>query len=319
MEEQRESGGTPRASSDPAGDTGPDGMSSGPPVAKKSLVRKSKRRTEVRTEASELRERERKFLAAAPMTKAERDAIAKRFEAVIPPEEKIRRYPRPNSKPGRERTAAERKLSLETRMCGVRNRRDGTPCKNTLRPGAVVCARHGGSTTNALAKERERAGTMLARARARRLLTKIADDPENVSDPMGALENIGGQMLTLMEMMRGEIDRMDAVRRESDQGLEQIRGEITIYLNAAQRAESIVEKILRLDLDERRVRLQAAQAALVFDAWERALNCRAAKLSDAQRKALWASLQKELAPSLPRPTRADAIVDAEVIAEVLGI
>jgi hypothetical protein len=257
----------------------------------------------------------------APRTTAERDVASAQFEKAIPPESQMKLRPRPGGKKATRghRTQKERELSLTLRMCGVRNKRTGKPCRNPLRVGAVVCFRHGGNNAGSLRREQERASSMMARAKARRLLSKIADDPENVSDPLAALENIAGQMLTLMEMCRAEIDRVDELRRESDQGLEQIRGEVTIYLQTAQRAESILERIIRLDLDERRLRLQAAQAAFVFDCWERALDSRSAKLTDSQRQALWKALQKEIAPGLPRPTRPDAIVDAKVVAELLEL
>ena len=153
-------------------------------------------------------------------------------------------------------------------FCGARTR-SGEPCRKRVILGGTRCATHGGSSPQAKAKAAER----LAEQRARRYLADLAGDIEPVTDAIGELERLAGQAVALVDLLRRVVADLEQIRYQAlGMGTEQTRGELTAYLAALGRAESILGRIVSLNLDDRRVRLQEAQVEQVLRAIGRALD-----------------------------------------------
>lgn len=183
------------------------------------------------------------------------------------------------------------------RLCGARTR-SGGQCRQPAMVGQARCRMHGGLSPQALRAAAERQ----ARAAALRTLRDLGE-VEPVTDPVGALEHLAGQAVALVEVLRGLVSKLEEVRYSGGPGSggEQLRGELTAYLSALGRAESILGRIVALDLDARRVRLQEAQAALVVAAFARVLRHRELALApELQRRA-----RSLLAAELGQPVGTD--------------
>ena len=159
-------------------------------------------------------------------------------------------------------------------------RRDGKPCGNRPMAGQSVCRMHGGSSPQARAKAAER----LAEHRARRTLAEL-EQVDPVTDPFAALEGLAGQAVALVDVLRDQVSQLQEVRYRGGpgSGTEQLRAELSAYLTALGRAESILGRVVSLDLDARRVRLQEAQVAAVVVALDNVLASPAMAL-DAERQ-----------------------------------
>lgn len=176
-----------------------------------------------------------------------------------------------------------------TQLCGAKTRAGGTCRKQVIR-GGQRCPVHGGASPQA----RDAAARRLAEQRASRLLAGLGH-VEPVTDPIGALEHIAGQAVTLADLLRAVVADLEEVRYRGGvgAGTENIRGELQAYMAALGRAESVLAKIVSLDLDARRVRLQEAQATVVIAALARVLAHRDLGLDDERQKLARGLLSQE--------------------------
>jgi hypothetical protein len=144
------------------------------------------------------------------------------------------------------------------RQCSAHSR-TGNQCKRFAIPGAIVCRYHGGMAPQV----RAAADRRLVEAEYRRI-TGAAP----MTDPYGALEDLGGRAMALVGRLSHLVDDLDTVRYEGGVGghWEQIRGELPLFLAALRQAESIAGRIVALGLDERRVAVSEAQAAVMVAA-----------------------------------------------------
>lgn len=167
------------------------------------------------------------------------------------------------------------------------------------------CDRHGGKTPNGLAAAARRRTERQARAALASL-----GEAEPVTDPIGELERLAGEVLRLVAVLRDMVGQLDEIRYRGGLGAEQVRGEVQVYLQTIARAESILGRIVALDLDARRVRLQEAQAALVVTAFAKVLRHRELALApELQRRA-----RSLLAAELGQPTGAVEQDPAQTVA-----
>lgn len=122
-------------------------------------------------------------------------------------------------------------------------------------------------------------------------------DVDPVLDPFAALEDLAGQAVTLVEVLRSKVSHLQDVGYSSKMGLEQVKAELQVYLSALTRAESILGRIVSLDLDARRVRIEEAKAAVIVSAMSKVLAHRDLALSADQqargRALLVAGLRRE--------------------------
>ena len=154
--------------------------------------------------------------------------------------------------------------------CGAKLlKRDGTchlpPGWGTDHPGAGRCRKHFGSSPNGRkAAERER-----TEAEARKLLDGIGEyDP--FTDPVGQLRRLAGRAVRWLDVLESIIVDLERLRY-STKTAEQIDGRIVVFERAMDRCSAILQGLARLNLDERAVRVEEAQVALLAGALQEAL------------------------------------------------
>jgi len=155
-------------------------------------------------------------------------------------------------------------------FCGAKLlKREGTctlpPGWGTDHPGAGHCRKHFGSTPSGnKAAERERTET-----EARKLLDGIGEyDP--VADPVDELRRLAGRAVRWLDVLEGIIADLERLRY-STKTAEQIDGRIVVFERAMDRCSTILQGLARLNLDERSVRVQEAQVAILAGALAQAL------------------------------------------------
>jgi hypothetical protein len=106
-----------------------------------------------------------------------------------------------------------------------------------------------------------------AEAQARRALAAL-EFSSPCEDPIGALLDLAGQAMALVDLLRPVVARLEEVSYKGGLGAgpEQVRGELQAYLAAMKRAESILGRIVSLDLESRRVAVSEAQATVMVTA-----------------------------------------------------
>lgn len=89
-----------------------------------------------------------------------------------------------------------------------------------------------------------------------------ADDPAlATTDPITNLEYIGAVTMQLVRNMEKQVGELREIRYSSPViGTEQIRGELTYFLQSINAAMTIQANIFKLNLDERRVQVDEARA-----------------------------------------------------------
>ena len=176
--------------------------------------------------------------------------------------------------------------------CGAKTRTGGS-CGQLPIVGGTRCHWHGGSSPQAKAKAAER----IVEQRARRVLAELGT-VEPVTDAIGELERIAGQAVVLCDLLRGVVAELEEIRYRGGlgKGVEQVRGELTAYMAALARAESVLAKIVSLDLDARRVRIDELRAAFVVAAFADVLTHLG--LDDEQQRVARALLARKLGVGL---------------------
>jgi hypothetical protein len=146
-------------------------------------------------------------------------------------------------------------------LCGAKKRQGDGWCRRpagwgTSHVGIGRCRLHGGSTpTHVVAADK----TALE-VTAHRLLALEGAPP--VTDPLRALAALAGDSVALVNALRGFVSQLESVAYPG-RVAEQVRGELTIYVSALSRAESILSSIVRLGIEDRLVRLTEHQASVL--------------------------------------------------------
>ena len=143
-------------------------------------------------------------------------------------------------------------------------RTDGKPCKAWAINGGTVCAAHGGRAPQVKA----RAARNVAEQKAQALLEGISDF-EPITDPIAKLQHLAGRASRWLEVLEGVVADLHRIRYTTQ--AEQIDGRVVVFERAMDRTGKLLVDLARLNLDERSVRLQEAQVALVAEALGRAL------------------------------------------------
>jgi hypothetical protein len=157
---------------------------------------------------------------------------------------------------------------------------------------------HGGASPQAKAAAARR----LAEGRAVKLLAGLGH-VEPVTDPIAALEHVAGQAVALTNLLRAVVADLEEIRYRGGvgAGTENIRGEVQAYLSALGRAESVLSKIVSLDLDARRTRVQEVHAVAVIEALARVLANRELGLDEPRQQLARSLLSNELRTHESKP------------------
>jgi len=168
------------------------------------------------------------------------------------------------------------KCHQDHEVCKGHNRAGG-PCRLSPRRGMVVCRLHGGESPQALEGARRREVEERAREVLRR---KWADGLEpTVTDPLGELARIAGEVVAFKDYLRDQVTELDGVLtywtdREYPAGddvtrteqTEQLRAVVTAYERSLDRAAKVLASIVKLDLAGRMLELRTAQAEQIVGA-----------------------------------------------------
>ena len=127
-------------------------------------------------------------------------------------------------------------------------RASGEPCPLSAMPGLDVCAQHGGRTQASKAKS----ARFTAAQEMRKVLTKLGVDVSVVVNPYVALQHHAAQRVAWRDYCLKKVMDLEASqwRYESQQGLEQVRGEIQIYQDAAKDATTALTALARQQNDD---------------------------------------------------------------------
>lgn len=151
----------------------------------------------------------------------------------------------------------------QARKCSAR-RTNGQPCKAWAVVGAKVCVAHGGAAPQVKAK----AARVVAEQKAQRALEGL-DDYQAVTDPIERLQLLAGRAERFMELVGERVAQLNTIRYSTES--EQLRAEVAVYERAIASTGRLLVDLARLGLDERAVRLQEAQVALLAGALAEAL------------------------------------------------
>ncbi len=176
---------------------------------------------------------------------------------------------------------------MTSKRC-IRHKANGEPCPNWAMHGQQVCGSHGGRSPQAKAKAAER----LALAKAHKYLQQLGEDVPH-RDSYEALQALGNDASLLVNLLRGVVANLETVSVDGGAGVgEQIRGQVQAYLAAMTRAESVHGRILSLNLEDRRVRIEEEKAQFIADAMKAALD--AAQLTPEQQDRAMVVLRQRL-------------------------
>jgi hypothetical protein len=133
-------------------------------------------------------------------------------------------------------------------------------CQRAATAGTNVCTTHG-----ALAPQvKAAAARRLAEARAREAISRMDIDIRPGQDPLTAMESALAETLALKDRLRAVVATLeDDQLRYAGRAGEQLRGEISAYMALLKDVSRQAESMIKLDISERRVRIEEAQALLL--------------------------------------------------------
>jgi DNA gyrase/topoisomerase IV subunit A len=161
--------------------------------------------------------------------------------------------------------------------CTAHKTDTGAPCKAWAMVGSKVCVAHGGAAPQVRAK----AAQNIAEAEARRALEGL-EDYEAITDPIERLQLLAGRAERFMEIVGTRVEELTSMRYRTES--EQLRAEVAVYERAIASTGKLLVDLARLNLDERAVKLQEAQVAILAGALAEALA--EAGLAPEQRQAI---------------------------------
>jgi hypothetical protein len=124
-------------------------------------------------------------------------------------------------------------------------------------------------STSPTAALKAKAATRVAERKAEAILARITDY-EPITDPVSELERLAGRVVRWLDVLEGIVADLHRLRYTTQ--AEQIDGRIIVFERAMDRAGKILTDLARLNLDERAVKLQETQVAILAGALAEALS-----------------------------------------------
>ena len=140
---------------------------------------------------------------------------------------------------------------------------DGPRCKLWIKPGELVCRKHGGKIPAVRTKAEERKSEIEARSRLRKRMTNGGLTP--IEDVYAALEENAAEAQMFKEIVwqrLSDITGEEGWRYKSTAG-EQLRAEVALYERAMERANKFLVDYVKLGIADRRVKVAEAQALIL--------------------------------------------------------
>lgn len=180
---------------------------------------------------------------------------------------------------------------VHTGCSGHARSKNMAACRKAPLPGTTVCDKHGGLSPVVRAAGEARVLEGKIRERAQRELARIDVTP--VEDPLEELSLLAGQAVAFKDAMAGKVNELTEIRYASGpMDTEQLRSEIVVWEHALDRCAAFLISMVKLGLDERRVRVEEARTELIADALREALALLG--LSESQQDAAKAHVVRKL-------------------------
>lgn len=145
----------------------------------------------------------------------------------------------------------------ESRRCRGTSRQSGERCKRAAIPGGMVCVMHGGASP-AVRKAAER---RQAEAQAAALVNGLwREDALPVTDPIGALAQLAGQM-------QGAVDVLGPMLRADDLDGPTAKA----FAGLLRELRQSLEGMARLNIAEKHIELEGQRAELIVTAFQGAI------------------------------------------------
>lgn len=151
---------------------------------------------------------------------------------------------------------------MDNRRCSARTT-GGQPCKLYPIHGATVCHKHGGSAPQV----KKAAAARYAESKVRAELGRRNVTVQPGQDPYEVLDTTLAQLVGLRDRLGGIVHRLeDHALRYTGRAGEQARAELAIYRQVLTDTAQVAERITKLGLAERRLRVQEATVLLLAQA-----------------------------------------------------
>lgn len=144
----------------------------------------------------------------------------------------------------------------------------GKPCRRAPILGGEVCPSHGGRAPQVKAAAERRQLAQALEADARAVLAYEAVEP--IADPVLALAELAAEVRATVRALGQRVNALQDPRYISAMGTEQVRAELTLLGGYQDRLGRMLTALGQFDLDERRVALTEAQAAVLVHVLDRA-------------------------------------------------
>lgn len=173
----------------------------------------------------------------------------------------LRRLALPHEDPGPGESLMDRP------QCTAMSKRSGERCRNRPLIGAKTCRFHGSANGRSVAAAARRVAEASAvqaiRADAGAVLSHASTVP--IDDPLDVLARLASEAAAWKDALGARVNALLEVRFTSSFGAEQLRAEVALYERAIDRMARLLEALVKLDFDGRRVRISEAQGALFVE------------------------------------------------------
>ena len=143
----------------------------------------------------------------------------------------------------------------------------GNPCRRAPILGGEVCPSHGGRAPQVKAAAERRHAAQALEADARAVLAFEAVEP--ITDPVLELAELAAEVRATVRALGQRVNALQDPRYVSPLGTEQTRAELTLLGQYQDRLARMLTALGQFDLDDRRVRITEAQAAVVVHVLDR--------------------------------------------------
>lgn len=151
--------------------------------------------------------------------------------------------------------------------CGSTTVEKNMPCTHPKMRGQEVCWNHGGAAPQNRQAGIERHELSIAEERAKKAVARLGE-PAQLDDPWGELERIAADSVQWYDYCHGRVIQLNGdLGYRSKKGIEQIRAEVQLYERAEDRASKRILEYAKLNIAERKQRVNEAQVATTIQGW----------------------------------------------------
>jgi hypothetical protein len=141
----------------------------------------------------------------------------------------------------------------DKRTCTATAKSTGQRCKRAPHPGSTVCVKHGAGAPAVRAAAARREADREAARRLRRLLADVDAPP--VTDPVGELERLAGQLRAAVDVLGGWVNELPSIRDVDAEGGAHLRAEVALWERLMVSLRKALVEMTRLGIEERRVQI----------------------------------------------------------------